>query len=306
MNSDTVPLAEAADLLESAARVSGDRDFGLNFSNKVMPGSSGVLGQIQASAPTVRDVVMATEKFSPLAVAASTVTWTLKAEGGTLTPALPLQFGPVRRQLTDLLFAVLLNRIRAGAGEVWYPRQITLMTSRPLDDRMSRNVFGPRAIYAAPNFSIFIENEVLDRPLPQKILGLFETIEPIAEQQLREVRKSTSIINVVRAVVLELLACDETVSLEPVARRLDLSVRALQWKIEREESSFENIVLMVREELADGYLRDEGLTMSEISGRLGFSEPSAFARWVRQNFDMSPTERRRTLLSDEDNSSATA
>ncbi len=294
--SEMVPLAEAAELMEAASRITRDRDLGLNFSSHVKPGASGILGQAQASAPTVRGLIEATKNYSPIAIAASTVQWHVEASGGLLVPALPQQFGPVRRQLTDFLMALLIDRIRIGAGQVWYPRAISLMTSRPLDDRMTRNYFGARVTFSARQFSIFIENEVLERPLPQAIVGLYETIQPIAEEQLREARKATSIVFVVRSVIMELLAAHETVSLEPVARRLNLSVRALQWRIEREHENFENIFYELRKELADGYLLDESRTMSEISQLLGFSEPSAFARWMRKSMDMSPTQRRAALL----------
>lgn len=297
--SEMVPLADAADLMEAAARVTRDRDFGLNFSAHVPPGVSGVLGQAQASSPTVLGLIEATKNYSPIAIAASTVQWHVEPTGGLLVPALPQQFGPVRRQLTDFLMALLIDRIRIGAGHVWYPRAISLMTSRPLDDRMTRNVFGPRVTFSARQFSIFVENEVLERPLPQAIVGLYETILPIAEEQLREAQKSTSVVFVVRSVIMELLAAHETVSLEPVARRLNLSVRALQWRIEREDENFESIFFELRKELADGYLLDESRTMSEISQLLGFSEPSAFARWMRKSMEMSPTQRRAFLLEQE-------
>jgi AraC-like DNA-binding protein len=42
--------------------------------------------------------------------------------------------------------------------------------------------------------------------------------------------------------------------------------------------------------LAERYLQAERYTLTDISQMLGFTAPSAFSRWFRQRFGVSPTQ----------------
>jgi AraC-like DNA-binding protein len=45
-----------------------------------------------------------------------------------------------------------------------------------------------------------------------------------------------------------------------------------------------------REALAERYLAAERYSLTEVSELLGFTAPSAFSRWFRARFGVSPTE----------------
>ena len=53
------------------------------------------------------------------------------------------------------------------------------------------------------------------------------------------------------------------------------------------------IVDDVRAGLAERYLAGERYTVSDVSDLLGFAAPSAFSRWFRRQFGMSPSAWRR-------------
>jgi hypothetical protein len=52
-----------------------------------------------------------------------------------------------------------------------------------------------------------------------------------------------------------------------------------------------------RRVLAERYLGSDRLSLTDISYQLGFGAPSAFARWFRHQFGMSPTAWRDTARS---------
>jgi AraC-like DNA-binding protein len=82
-------------------------------------------------------------------------------------------------------------------------------------------------------------------------------------------------------------------SIEQVARELGMSVRTLQRRLRLEGVSFEEIGDDIRTTLAKSYLRDSGMSISEVSYLLGFSEPSAFSRAFRNWTGTSPQDFRR-------------
>ncbi|MFE3057864.1 helix-turn-helix domain-containing protein [Nocardia sp. NPDC059239] len=83
--------------------------------------------------------------------------------------------------------------------------------------------------------------------------------------------------------------------MDTIARKLTLSKRTLQCRIEAESTSFQQILDMTRNDLAKHYLGNTGLSGAEISFLLGFSEPNSFYRAFRVWTGTTPDKLRRTL-----------
>jgi AraC-like DNA-binding protein len=81
-------------------------------------------------------------------------------------------------------------------------------------------------------------------------------------------------------------------TLTDVARAVALHPRSLQRHLADEGLAFGEILDCVRREHARGYLLGTGLSLTRISARLGFAEPSVLSRSVRRWFGMSPTQLR--------------
>jgi AraC-like DNA-binding protein len=75
-----------------------------------------------------------------------------------------------------------------------------------------------------------------------------------------------------------------------VSRSLGITQRTLHRHLAAEGTSFSEIVHRTREALAERYLSAERYSLTEVSELLGFTAPSAFSRWFRQRFGVSPTE----------------
>jgi AraC-like DNA-binding protein len=79
-----------------------------------------------------------------------------------------------------------------------------------------------------------------------------------------------------------------------VARSLGVTQRTLHRQLAAEGQSFSAIVHETREALAERYLSADRYSQTDVSELLGFTAPSAFSRWFRQRFGVSPTEWRAT------------
>jgi len=87
----------------------------------------------------------------------------------------------------------------------------------------------------------------------------------------------------IRDVVMDLAATGGT-SVELTADRLGLSVRSLQRCLERQGTSYSDVLEETRYELARSLLMNPTLKVVCVSRRLGYRDPSsfsrAFARWA--------------------------
>ncbi len=94
-----------------------------------------------------------------------------------------------------------------------------------------------------------------------------------------------------RDLIAKTLAASPT--LADAARGLGLSTRTLHRRLEQEGTSFREIKDALRREIALALLEKSELSVAEIAGELGYSEPSAFFRAFQGWTGVAPTVHRK-------------
>jgi AraC-like DNA-binding protein len=137
------------------------------------------------------------------------------------------------------------------------------------------------AFNQAHNF-IRLDKSLFDKKLYGSLPAIHKKAELEIEQQLKKLKKSESILNIVREFTKEHVS-DENLSLDNAAKQLHMTGRTLQRALRMENTSFIEIRDSVRSELSRYYLEFTDLSIEEISERVGFSDASgfytAFKRW---------------------------
>lgn len=88
---------------------------------------------------------------------------------------------------------------------------------------------------------------------------------------------------------------DISFSIEEIASKLGVSIRALQRKLKEEDTSFRMTKEMVRKELSEKYLSDLSLNIQEVSELLAYSERGAFEKAFKKWFGKNPIVYRKEL-----------
>lgn len=107
--------------------------------------------------------------------------------------------------------------------------------------------------------------------------GMWKFFEPALRQRLADLETHASTIERVRSALLEALPAGE-VSMQTVCRKLGVSTRTLQRRLQEEGSSFQQTLDALRNSLAHHYLRNSSLSGTDISFLLGFEDPNSFVR----------------------------
>ena len=132
--------------------------------------------------------------------------------------------------------------------------------------------------------------QVLDAPVPNADPSQFPVLARTAEERLaareREAQEP-AIVQAVRERIQAQLMHDKA-RLPEVAEAMGLTVRTLQRKLGEAGASFSALLDATRQELADQYLRDERLSLTEIAFLLGFGEQSNFSHAFRAWFGTTP------------------
>ena len=100
--------------------------------------------------------------------------------------------------------------------------------------------------------------------------------------------------NRVRFLIISELASG-TVSKQSIADGLYMSPRSLQLKLAALNTTFQDILDMTRQTLAQGYIEQSGLAITEIAYLLGFADTSNFTRAFKRWTGQPPSEYRAQL-----------
>ncbi|WP_114467619.1 helix-turn-helix domain-containing protein [Pseudorhodoferax soli] len=119
--------------------------------------------------------------------------------------------------------------------------------------------------------------EDAERPFLTANHGMWKVFEPALRQRLDDLEKNASTVERLRSALVEALPAGE-VSMPAVCRRLGVSTRTLQRRLQEEGSSFQQTLDAVRNSLAHHYLHSTSLSGTEISFLLGFEDPNSFVR----------------------------
>lgn len=290
-----IAFREAIELLECAADRLGRPDYGLQLSMLQDLDVLGALGVAAQAMQTLRDSYRMAEQFmgyhSPLiqsrleplpddryALISFDIDLDLKA--GAIQ-AFELGVG-----VTHRCYQLLTNGA-AQPLEVW-------MRHQPVNSMATyRKVFGVTPKFNQPISGVVVNKaQLLRRPPHQN-----ETISMMAEYFLASVcpKPRARLIDEVRRLVQRSMRTSDC-SQADIAQHMGISSRALQRRLQDEGASFAAIRDEARRVLAEEYLQDPGLSLTEISQRLHYSEGSAFTRSCRRWFGEAPRFYRRQQL----------
>lgn len=142
-------------------------------------------------------------------------------------------------------------------------------------------VFEPAPVFGAAANFIEVHRDVLDLPIPQADQYAAAATQQQCQQLLSQRRARSGYAGRMRDRLVQ--QPGHLPDLEVVASELHMSSRTLRRHLEREGTSYRNLVDEVREHLAEELLAIGALSVAEIGRRLGYADtPSftaAFKRW---------------------------
>lgn len=289
-----IPLEAVIAILDSAALLTRRPCFGAEWAEAFDPRATGVCGYLLLNAGSVREALDVTVRYLPLLVHPVAVELKYEAEAATLSWRLAPELQ--RRSIQYQLFATAatIARLKTAAGGVLEPLQVDLTCPELPCKAILRRLLGPCINYGAGKTRIVIATPCLERRNDNADPKLFALLHHLAERTLREQASATALAHLVREEIAARLG-RSGISLEAIADALQMAPRTLQSRLAADHTSFEAQVQAIKQSLAEEYLRDTSLPLTEIALRLGFSELSAFTRACQRWFKEPPSTLRQHL-----------
>ncbi|RQO56271.1 AraC family transcriptional regulator [Paucibacter sp. KBW04] len=142
-------------------------------------------------------------------------------------------------------------------------------------------IFGVRPRFAAKENLATLSTEVLSQPLPQANELILQMAEQQCQLMLEQQESRTGLATQVRVLLTHSIR--EWSDMQAVAQHFCMTTRTLRRKLLSEGQTFLGLREEVRRALAEQYLLGSGLSIEEMSDKLGFGSPTsfiiAFKRW---------------------------
>ncbi|WP_374590889.1 AraC family transcriptional regulator ligand-binding domain-containing protein [Aquabacterium sp.] len=293
-------VAQYVNLLEAAARLSGDACFGLHVGERVRLSSYPFYGLVVCACPTFRAAFEQTQRYEGLAHDLGRSR--LVEQGGVATYAWDcpwLDRLPSRHLCESVLtgivtFANWMANARLPIIEVGLPY------AAPGADVQAeyQRIFGAPVRFEADVTYGCFDAALLDMPVRNNDASMFAVLQRRAEELLQERQRavqSPPVVAQVRGQLAALLAQDRA-RLDDVAQALGITPRTLQRKLAEVGTTYQRVLDAVRRELAEQLLRDPQLNFTDVAFLLGYHEQSSFNRACREWFGTTPARQRERLL----------
>ena len=324
--SERLPIGQWWALLERVAQVSNDPHVGLRIGKLTQIQDVGVLGYLAASCETLGQAMQRLQRFEGLLqqLAASSVA----VDGDCIRLAWTNENG----HSTDLSNEVLISGLLTVLGILIAPHRIkpvcvefprksdsglatyeamlgcpvqfarpqlavrlradNLMLPINSRDTHLMQLLGCPVQFARPQLAVRLRADNLMLPINSRDTHLMQLLEQKAATALKGLEHSDEfLIQLQKAMSRGLL--ERNASMPWVAVQLNMSVRSVYRALNERGKTFKGQLDELRQTLAQQYLADETLSLSEIALLLGYSEQSAFNRAFRQWTGSTPLKHRR-------------
>ncbi len=283
------------DLLERSADDLGCADFGLRLAERQDIGVLGTLAVAMRYSTTVGEAMRCCSKYLHVYNAAIAFTITTGERRGQARLAFQtlVEHAPRWTQTAEhgigltWRIVTLLSEGRCHLRQVWFPHPAaaTEATYRSrFDAPLTFGADRPGLAFAARDLDLFISEE--NRELHDLATDYLDAQLPRGRTQFTvQVRQA-----------IEALLGTGTCSYRQVANALYVHPRTVQRRLQEEGTTFETIKDDVRRNLAEQYLSQPDVPLTQVTALLDYSEQSAFGRSCRRWFDTTPRGFRTRLL----------
>ncbi|WP_211440716.1 AraC family transcriptional regulator [Collimonas humicola] len=290
------PLQRWVSHLQCAAAHLGDPLLGLHMGKTVTPGHFGVIGYIFASCPTLGASLLRLQAYerlvqeidqhpmeAPIFDGSDLV---LKWPGGSS--------GGHGRLNHEFGIATFLQFSKSISSQDVKLKQVCFINPEPSSLNAYRDFFNCEVLFNQVATSVRVPLHSLTVPVKKPEPILIALLEKQANEFLNQLPTANEFVMSVRHCITSLIHEGEP-ELDGVASRLNITPRTLRRRLDQYDTSFRELLDAIRQHLAQQYLLDPTLQLSDVAQLLGYSEQSTFQRAFLRWTGSTPNVYRRSI-----------
>ena len=286
---------ELESLVGHAVRATRDEAFGLRFGERIHPTSFHALGLALLSSNSIRAFCQRLARYYSFITTNERIE--LHEAGDGLEIRLIAQEDVRKSRIFPVLmqgsFSTYVEWLRAMHRRDYAPLRVAFSFPEPRSLKPYQAFFRAPLRFGAPLDAIAIAHADLDLTLPAANAELARMHDEVVVRALAKLDER-DLVRRVHAKIIQLLPSGRC-SKPAIAHSLNMSVRTLHNRLAAEGVSYQKILVDIRRELAEQYIEQRSLSVTEIAYTLGFSDCSNFSRAFQRWTGCSPTAFRERL-----------
>ena len=253
-------------VMGDAVEQSGDPFFGLKEARYLLPSHLGPLGFAWLASTSLRSGFQRVQRY--IKVLHEHLQVTFHDSEDALVVSFNLDAPSVNLYQRDIGYLAIITRMcRFNYGDQWHPLRVTVAHPTPLDQSYFYTLFRCPVDFEAEENCLHIDLKQADKRLTGASKQLAQLNDHIVVRYLAHLSRK-DIVNRVKAAILDGLG-EGNATESSIANAMNTSIRNLNRKLSNEGTSFKTLLMEIRRELAEQYINDSTLTLTEISFLLG-------------------------------------
>jgi len=287
-----VPLEKHQALDLKAIELTGDPQFGLKAAQYARAAHLGALGFAWLASSSMREAYQRLSRYARVIQEKLEVSLSEdeKYFHVSIDARIPLQNSKIRE---DGQLAVLIKLSRMIAGDEFNPAVVHFRQEKPAETGYHYELFRCPIEFGTEVTGLSLHLAEVDKRLTGSNEELANLNEHIVVKYLAHNAKK-DVVNQVKAAIIDGLA-NGAVTEKSIAEGMFTTPRNMHRKLQKEDTSFKQLLTEVRQDLAAQYIQDRSKTLTEISFLLGFSEVSSFSRAYKGWTGKPPSEARQDV-----------
>jgi AraC-like DNA-binding protein len=291
-----------ARFLDYAAEALHDSVFGLHLAQQTDPRDAGIFFYVASGAENLGEALSLFARYFRIINEAVSFELTRTPEGILVE----VDFVGVPRhsvrQNAEFGIAAILKALREIASRKIRPRRVACAHPRNSNLREFERFygcdveFGRASIEGASSDLLEFPKDSLAIPLVTADAKLVDALKPFCEKAARERRTAAGTVRASVEKEVEKLLPHGKANVQIVAKALALSVRTLSRRLATEGTTYAEVVDELRRSLALQYLREPGMSLSQIAWLLGYEGSTSFNHAFRRWTGRSPSATRNEKL----------
>ncbi|MDX1401740.1 MAG: AraC family transcriptional regulator ligand-binding domain-containing protein, partial [Kiloniellales bacterium] len=266
-----IPFHKHAALLTLAAEATGDDCFGINLSLEVRPQQMGVLGYILLNSATLGDALSHLHRYHRVLSDGWDVGLRIEDRSAAILGHIVDPLVENERQAAEIAASLLLRYCQVITGKEITPLGVEFRHPKPKAARRVEQRFLCPVRFGQDRVALILRRQDLDLEASAADNELLKILKRHCREILGRAPGGDDLGFSVRELVTGLLPSGHP-KIDEVARELGMSARTLRRRLAAQDLVYRDLVDDVRRRLAIRYLKDERISLKQVTYLLGYSD----------------------------------
>ena len=288
-----IPIYNVIKMLKKGIAFIGP-EMTIKFGESCSPDIMGVVGQIMKNCHNLKEATQQFVRFQNLFFSISRFKIKVEGDCSLITTSIDYPISDDdKRILNEINLSICVSSARKLTGKEFTPKEMRFSHKKPEYVEVYKQHFRCPLKFNQNEDAMVIESTVGEKTIAGSYPYLKNILMDYSEKFLERLDARKQFQDDVRKIIADLLP-KALVDIERVSERLNMSRWTLTRKLKKEGTTFKDLLIGLRKELAKKYLENKKLSTIEIAFLLGYSEASAFQRAFKSWTGMNPSEYRQS------------